>query len=75
MIVPICQMGGFLFVSTEDKRPFNRKGDGSQNPDFPYAIGMGDTKEMFEKLSPLITSDSVHYLNGVFDTRRSPMRQ
>jgi hypothetical protein len=45
----------------------NRKGDGSQNPDFPFTLGMGDTSEMFEKLNPLISNDFESYLNGVFD--------
>ena len=64
-----------LVILIHGDATINRKGDESQNPDFPYAIGMGDTKEMFEKLSPSITSDSKNYLKGVFDVRRSPMRQ
>ncbi len=45
----------------------NRKGDGSENLDLPYAMGMGDSKEIFEKLNPLITSEFEDSLGKVFD--------
>lgn len=56
-----------LVILLNDDGTINRKGDGSQNPDRPYALGMGDTKEMFGKLSPLISDDFESYSNGVFD--------
>ena len=56
-----------LVILIHSDGTINRKGDGSQNPDFPYALGMGDTNEMFEKLSPMISNDFENYLNRVFD--------
>jgi len=56
-----------LFILIHGDGTINRKGDGSQNPDRPFAMGMTDTAEMFEKLNPFISGDLETYLNKVFD--------
>ena len=45
----------------------NRIGDGSLNPNCSLVIGMGNTKEMFEKLNPLISEDFQSYFGRVFN--------
>jgi hypothetical protein len=56
-----------LVILIHSDGTINRKGDGSQNPDLPFAIGMGDTREIFEKLNPLVSNDFENHMNGVFD--------
>jgi hypothetical protein len=56
-----------LVILIHSDGTINRKGDGSENPDLPFAMGMGDTKGIFKELVPLITNDFESCFNKVFD--------
>jgi hypothetical protein len=56
-----------LVILIHSDGTINRKGYGTEKRDTPFAIGMGNTAEIFDKLNPLISKDFMSFLNGIFD--------